>query len=730
MTIRKVIAACVTGMLLALVALVAILGGGGAFDPPVEDCVGGDVATAVPIVEEGPSADGIGTAARAALAAWDGDQGLATIATAIAGPESGYRVGAKNPTTTARGLWQIMMSFHAPKFAPGESWRDAYANARVARQVWDEAGQSWGPWVAYTSGKYRQYIVRARAAVIAAVDTAPMPDLPITQPDPAEPTGNGPLGVKPHVLKAAEFVRTEFGFTGSIGGFADRNIGGTNTPSEHSKGLAIDVMVSAYTDKALGDRIAGYFSGPGAAAWGVNNVIWNRQVTNAGRGWAWGPYTGKSPHTDHVHIDFHPDGGNGVVPVSADPSIAPAVCTTIPALAGGAVVHPLPVGSGYVDQDNWGGGGPNWARGHTGNDYSVACGTPVLAAHDGTIEIDTTQPWAGPWLVKVTTGPETLSTWYAHMQAVTVNDGDVVTAGTPIGEVGTLGNSTGCHLHFEVHPSNGTIYEDNVDPVKWLAANIGRTIGGGIIPAGDSPGGTATIIGANIKFPLSEAAYRGRVLSLLRESPDALLMQESHDRNAHAYARAAGPGWRAIQGVRGTGDGVMASPIIYDASRFNATGGTVLGFHGHQYDRYWTWAALRSADTSFAVISGHLPLRSYDRPGRPYYRTMMGNLARLAARLEAQGYPVIVEADWNASVKHPAAPFEPVRGLRSMGMVTNWSYGDACAGGTGPGGAVIDGFGFNPRRVSLMSQGCLSKAPSDHKPVWVQVRLGSTRGAT
>ena len=101
------------------------------------------------------------------------------------------------------------------------------------------------------------------------------------------------------------------------------------------------------------------------------------------------------------------------------------------------------------------------------------CGTPVYAAHAGTIEIDTTQSWAGPYLVKVTTGPTSLATWYAHMETVTVSRAQTVATGDQIGTTGDLGNSRGCHLHFEVHLENGSIYgPDNVDPSGWLAENV------------------------------------------------------------------------------------------------------------------------------------------------------------------------------------------------------------------------------------------------------------------
>ncbi|QWC83960.1 M23 family metallopeptidase [Nocardioidaceae bacterium] len=134
----------------------------------------------------------------------------------------------------------------------------------------------------------------------------------------------------------------------------------------------------------------------------------------------------------------------------------------------GGVVFPLPLDSGWRDNDNWGNAGGHWRRGHTGDDFSVACGTPVYAAHQGTVSIRTDQGWSGKWLVTVQTGEGGLATWYAHMMGLATQNGAEVEAGDVIGYVGSLGNSTGCHLHFEVHPLGGSIYEDNVDPVAWL----------------------------------------------------------------------------------------------------------------------------------------------------------------------------------------------------------------------------------------------------------------------
>lgn len=113
-------------------------------------------------VPAGNAPAGALTAARAAVAAgWTGSD--AVVAVAVAGAESGWDPRAENPSSSAKGLWQTMMSYHAPKFA-GAAWSDPMANGRVAHRIWRDAG-GWGPWVAHTSGAYRQHLPAARAAV-------------------------------------------------------------------------------------------------------------------------------------------------------------------------------------------------------------------------------------------------------------------------------------------------------------------------------------------------------------------------------------------------------------------------------------------------------------------------------------------------------------------------------------------------------------------------------------
>jgi hypothetical protein len=85
---------------------------------------------------------------------------------------------------------------------------------------------------------------------------------------------------------------------------------------------------------------------------------------------------------------------------------------------------------------------------HTGIDLAAPMGTPVHAALDGTAHVIPSTTGYGLHVLLDSGGG--LTTMYAHLQSVDVHDGDEVGAGDVIGEVGSTGNSTGPHLHFEV----------------------------------------------------------------------------------------------------------------------------------------------------------------------------------------------------------------------------------------------------------------------------------------
>lgn len=89
---------------------------------------------------------------------------------------------------------------------------------------------------------------------------------------------------------------------------------------------------------------------------------------------------------------------------------------------------------------------------HSGTDIAAPAGTPILAAADGTVTIaNGTDLWGGSYgyYIKLDHG-EGIETLYAHCSAIAVTAGQQVRQGEVIGYVGSTGNSTGNHLHFEM----------------------------------------------------------------------------------------------------------------------------------------------------------------------------------------------------------------------------------------------------------------------------------------
>lgn len=122
----------------------------------------------------------------------------------------------------------------------------------------------------------------------------------------------------------------------------------------------------------------------------------------------------------------------------------------------------LPVAQKGVGEP-FGAAGAMWSSRHTGLDFPVPMNTPVKAVTDGTVVAEW-NPYYGN-LVKVT-APDGTQTWYAHLASARIRSG-FVQAGTVIGYAGSTGNSSGPHLHLEVHPGGG----DAIDPLAWLRSH-------------------------------------------------------------------------------------------------------------------------------------------------------------------------------------------------------------------------------------------------------------------
>lgn len=98
---------------------------------------------------------------------------------------------------------------------------------------------------------------------------------------------------------------------------------------------------------------------------------------------------------------------------------------------------------------------------HTGTDIGAAYGAAIVAANAGTVTLAGWNSGYGNCVIIDHGGGK--ATLYAHMSAYSVSAGQSVSKGQRIGSVGSTGNSTGPHLHFEV-----LINGSAVDPMQFF----------------------------------------------------------------------------------------------------------------------------------------------------------------------------------------------------------------------------------------------------------------------
>jgi murein DD-endopeptidase MepM/ murein hydrolase activator NlpD len=108
-------------------------------------------------------------------------------------------------------------------------------------------------------------------------------------------------------------------------------------------------------------------------------------------------------------------------------------------------------------------------RAHNGTDFGGEKGRNIYAAESGTVAASGWRKGFGNTiLLDHLIDEEVYTTLYAHLASMHVEEGDRVTKGDIIAEMGTTGLSTGIHLHFEVHPGGYRGRETAVDPEVYL----------------------------------------------------------------------------------------------------------------------------------------------------------------------------------------------------------------------------------------------------------------------
>jgi murein DD-endopeptidase MepM/ murein hydrolase activator NlpD len=123
-------------------------------------------------------------------------------------------------------------------------------------------------------------------------------------------------------------------------------------------------------------------------------------------------------------------------------------------------------------------------RMHTGTDIGAPLGTPVVAAMTGRVLLADFLGGYG-MTIALEHGQGNQQTLYAHLSELFVKPGEIVQQGTVIGRVGSTGNSTGPHLHFELR--------QQLPDGSWVAQDSGKALEialGGLVNAlqmGDKP---------------------------------------------------------------------------------------------------------------------------------------------------------------------------------------------------------------------------------------------------
>lgn len=138
----------------------------------------------------------------------------------------------------------------------------------------------------------------------------------------------------------------------------------------------------------------------------------------------------------------------GNILIIPDGELTPALHSSGSALSR---AYGLPEYRGYYMRPILGGRRSRGLHGFNGVDLAGSCGLPILASAEGTVIITRASGWNGGYgKYLVIAHPNGTQTLYAHASAILASVGQGVAHGSQIAAIGSTGNSTGCHIHFEI----------------------------------------------------------------------------------------------------------------------------------------------------------------------------------------------------------------------------------------------------------------------------------------
>lgn len=260
---------------------------------------------------------------------------------------------------------------------------------------------------------------------------------------------------RPAVAALQVTLRHRHIYSGPVDGVAGPGTTAAVMRFQRRHGLAPDGVVGPRTRRALG-RFArhGFGSrplGPGTVGWDVAALqfalAWHG-FPNATIDGAFGGHTERALRKFQRWVHLTPDGvaGRGTFRALLGPLPRCPIGLAWPLQA--------PIGDPF---------GPRGTGFHPGIDLPAASGSPVAAAAPGRVIFAGYDPSGYGNLVEVAHGNGVV-TMYAHLSSIAVGVGRAVAAGSFVGRVGSTGEATGPHLHFEVRVRGAA-----VDPAPALS---------------------------------------------------------------------------------------------------------------------------------------------------------------------------------------------------------------------------------------------------------------------